>query len=399
MRGAGLALFLSVALALDGLTHFYLWNRLVAPLFALGSPPRLAATWALVALALVLPLGAIGSRVLAGHGSAFAWPAFAWMGLLFLLLVLLGAADALRGVLLAGARLAAFGASNDTAQGISAWLAASYWRVASPAALVVALAAGSIGMAAVRGTPAVKRVTIELPALPRGLEGFTIVQLTDLHLGEILGDAWLRGVVARVNELKPDLVAITGDLVDGSVQQLGPIVANLAALNARLGVFFVIGNHEYYSGVEEWTTELRRLGIRVLRNERVTVGEGDGRLEVAGVDDPSGARFGYAGGADVERALSGYNRERPLVLLSHQPRTIDEAALHGASLQLSGHTHGGQIWPFGYIVALTQPYLHGWAKHGGAQIYVSNGTGYWGPPMRLATPAEITFITLRPAAP
>ena len=252
---------------------------------------------------------------------------------------------------------------------------------------------------------AVKEVAVRLPRLPAGLDQLRVVQLTDVHIGPTLHGPWLRQVVAQVNALEPDIVAITGDLVDGSVASLREHVAPLRDLRARHGVYFVTGNHEYYAGVDEWLAEISRLGIRVLRNQHVTLTVGrDGagkpvEIDLAGVDDYHADRFpGH--GPDLPKALAGRDPQRPVILLAHQPIAVKEAATLGVDLQLSGHTHGGQIWPWRYLVYLQQPYVDGLHLLTGAagptQLYVSRGTGYWGPPMRLHAPAEITHLTLRP---
>jgi predicted MPP superfamily phosphohydrolase len=202
-----------------------------------------------------------------------------------------------------------------------------------------------------------------------------------------------------VNALGPDLVAITGDLVDGSVARLGPHVAPLGGIRSKYGTYFVTGNHEYYSGVVDWCAELARIGIRVLRNERVPIGhvsEGE-CFDLAGIDDHESRRFG--GESNVKRALEGRDPNREVVLLAHQPRAVFEADKHGVGLQLSGHTHGGQIWPWSYFVLLQQPVVAGLKRIGQTLVYVSCGTGYWGPPMRLRAPAEITHIVLESGAP
>jgi predicted MPP superfamily phosphohydrolase len=241
----------------------------------------------------------------------------------------------------------------------------------------------------------VRRVRVRLARLPRAQHGLTIVQITDLHVGPTIGREVVEDIVTRTNALTPDIVAITGDLVDGSVAELRAAVAPLANLRARHGVFFVTGNHEYFSGAEAWLNELPRLGIRVLGNERVSIGEGDASFDLGGIEDRSAHRYGgLSPEAALARALDGRDPKRELVLLAHQPRSMLDAAAFGVGLQISGHTHGGQIWPFGYLVRLQQGFFPGLHRHGDAQIYVSRGTGYWGPPMRLAEPAELTHLTL-----
>lgn len=256
------------------------------------------------------------------------------------------------------------------------------------------------GYALWQGTRAVsvKRLTVPLKKLPESLRGFRIVQLTDVHIGPTLDGNWLRKVVDKVNSLKPDVVAITGDLVDGTVSALGKQVAPLVDLKSKYGVYFVTGNHEYYSGVTEWLAELARLNIRALRNERVSLPPGaaaNAQLDLAGVDDAASGSFpGH--GPDVAAAMKDRDPAHPVVLLAHQPITISDAAKHGVDLQLSGHTHGGQLFPWGLFVRLQQPYIVGLHDHQGTKLYVSCGTGYWGPPMRLASTAEITEVTLVP---
>jgi predicted MPP superfamily phosphohydrolase len=273
-------------------------------------------------------------------------------------------------------------------------------RLAAATATAVSGALGAVALRAARGPVAVKRVEVELARLPEAHDGLRIVQITDIHVGPTIGRAFVEDVVRRVNARAPDLVAITGDLVDGSVRDIGEAVAPLADLRARHGVYFVTGNHEYFSGVGPWLGELARLGVRVLRNERVAIGAGADAFDLAGVDDYSAERYGGAPHTEaVARALAERDRARELVLLAHQPRSFAAAARFGVGLQLSGHTHGGQMWPFGLIVRLTQPFLAGLHRQGASQIYVSRGTGYWGPPMRLGAPAEITELILRRARP
>jgi predicted MPP superfamily phosphohydrolase len=242
---------------------------------------------------------------------------------------------------------------------------------------------------------AVRRVDVPLDRLSSELDGFTILHLSDLHLDLVHGKAWLDKVVERANGLGADLVAITGDLAEGSVAQYGQDAEAIGRLEAPHGVFFVTGNHEYFHDLRGWISFLQDRGIRVLRNEMVSVEVGSAGFDLAGVDDHDGGRLAADHGPDLDRALSDRNPDHPVVLLAHQPRVIAEAEGRGVDLVLSGHTHGGQIWPFSYLVYLQQPYVRGLIRHGRAHLYVSSGTGFWGPPMRLGTTAEMALIRLR----
>jgi predicted MPP superfamily phosphohydrolase len=379
-------IFLLVAGGLFSALHRYVWARLIRDP---ELPPKVArpATIALVVMAtlliLALPITRFLPRSAAGPVAVVVW---GWLGLLFLTVVALAATDLVRfGVALA---------ERVRAEEPDPRRRVALRRTLAALAGVVAAGASGVATAAALGPVEVKRVRVPLRRLPKALDGLSIVQLTDVHIGPTLGRKFLEPVVAKVNGLSPDVIVITGDLVDGSVEELREHVAPLAALRAVHGVFFVTGNHEYYSGVTEWVAELARLGIRVLRNERVEIGRDGHGFDLAGVDDWTAHQFGRGHGADLARALEGRDPNRELVLLAHQPKAIDEAAKLGVGLQLSGHTHGGQIWPFGALVTLQQPYVAGLHRHGESWIYVSRGTGFWGPPMRLAAPAEITHVQL-----
>lgn len=243
----------------------------------------------------------------------------------------------------------------------------------------------------------IKPLTIHLKRLPESFNGFKIIQITDLHIGSLIKGPWLQEIVDKINALNPDLIVITGDLVDGSLEDLKHHVTPLRDLKASAGVYFVTGNHEYYSGVEAWCSYISHLGVRVLRNTHVSIMNSQGdSFDLAGVDD-WGSRYLPEGGASLPKALEGRDSQKTLILLAHQPMAIYEAATRGGDLQLSGHTHNGQIWPFTYLVYLQQPYTKGLYRHKETQtqIYVSPGTGFWGPPMRLGSVAEITHITLQ----
>jgi predicted MPP superfamily phosphohydrolase len=206
----------------------------------------------------------------------------------------------------------------------------------------------------------------------------------------------VRRVVAAVNSLKPDIIALTGDLVDGSVPLLAADVAPLADLRAGIGVYAVTGNHEYYSGADAWVAEFRRLGMDVLMNQHRLIRRGGALLVIAGVTDFSAGRFDAGQASHPAGAVLDAPRDAGArILLAHQPRSAADAAQAGFDLQLSGHTHGGQFWPWPYFVSLQQPYVAGLHRMGNLQVYVSRGTGYWGPPMRLGARSEITRLRIR----
>jgi hypothetical protein len=368
-------------------THYYIWARLIRDA---NLPPPWASVGAsaVVSLGLLVIAGMMLRRAPRTVVSPLMWVAYTWLGLMFLLIVLLAGADALRGLASVWSRLRSSPPEDPERRIVIArWLSA---LVGLGAALL-----GAIGAVNALRAVAVKHVKIELKKLPASASGYRIALLSDVHVGPTIGKAFIEEIVRRVNALEPDLVAIAGDLIDGSVAELGPLVTPLAELHAKDGVFFITGNHEYYSGVDEWLAFLPTLGIRVLVNERVSIG-GEGGFDLAGVEDLSAQGFG-GHRADLPRALEGRDPSRALVLLAHQPKAIVEAERLGVDLQLSGHTHGGQIFPWMYAVVLDQPYVAGLHDHGNAKIYVSCGTGYWGPPMRLGAPAEITHIELRAA--
>jgi predicted MPP superfamily phosphohydrolase len=261
---------------------------------------------------------------------------------------------------------------------------------------IVAAAALSTGygIAEAKQTPQVKRVPIKIEHLPPELDGFRIVQITDIHVDSTLRRAAVEEIVAVVNTLDADIVALTGDLVDGSVTQLGHDVAPLKQVNAVSGNFFVTGNHEYYSGVIEWIEEVRRLGFTVLMNEHVVIARGRARLLLAGVTDYRGGNFLASHRSDPQKAINGAPPADVKILLAHQPKNIFDAAKAGYNLQISGHTHGGQFFPWNLLIGFAQPYVSGLHTHQNTRIYVSRGTGYWGPPLRVGSPSEITLITL-----
>lgn len=379
-------LFFAVALSLIGAVHYYIWARLVRDM-ALPLWAHRGLTLLVLALCLSIPLTFwFGRRLPLDSTRPLMLLAFGWLGMVFLLLVVLGMSELLRAGIGVWARFASDLPPDDPQRRLT---------LSRMVGGSVALVSGGLGaLATHQGLTrlVVKQVKVALPRFPTSLNGFSIVQISDVHVGPTIRRQFIERIVERVNALKPDLIAITGDLVDGSVEQLAKHIAPLADLNATHGVFFVTGNHEYYSGVEAWCSELRRIGIQVLQNERVQIGDGAHSFDLAGVDDYSAGRFGQ--GPSLQRALEGRDPEREVVLLAHQPRAVFEASEAGVGLQLSGHTHGGQIWPWNIFVRLQQPVVSGLERFGNTLVYVSNGTGYWGPPMRLGAPAEITRLEL-----
>jgi hypothetical protein len=286
---------------------------------------------------------------------------------------------------------------------LAAWLASlaapvareAIARASAVAVPVLAIAVTLFGYWNARRTAGVVTVRVPLAGLPAPLQGFTIVQISDIHVGPTIRARYVEAIVEAVNRLKPDLVAITGDLVDGSVAELGEQVAPLRRLVSRHGTFFVTGNHEYYSGAAPWIAELERLGIKVLHNEHVVIERAGAKLVLAGVPDYGAGHFDQSHRSDPQAALAGAPaRAAVKVLLAHQPRTAPAAAQAGFDLQLSGHTHGGQFLPWTFFVRLQQPFTAGLHRLGRMWVYVSRGTGYWGPPKRLGAPSEITEIKL-----
>jgi predicted MPP superfamily phosphohydrolase len=434
-------LVLVVVLGLLGTVHWYVWRRLVRDLTRPRSAARRVGTVVLVAL----PLTSVGALASGRGGAPFvmerilAWPGFLWLALLLYVTLALVATEPLRPLL----RRALARKATGTAEGAEAAQAPVpvtvpagpaeaptpvsaptdaepvtdatspapmspapatpapatsapdlsrrlfVNRVVSTSALAVAAGTVGYGTYGVLRGPRVKRVTVPLAKLPRAAHGYRIAVVSDIHLGPILGRAHTQRIVDTINATQPDLVAVVGDLVDGSVANLGPAAEPLARLTARDGSFFVTGNHEYFSGADAWVDHVRELGLHPLRNDRVEIGAG---FDLAGVDDVAGESHGQ--GPDFVKALGDRDRARTAVLLAHQPIVIDDAVRHGVDLQLSGHTHGGQLWPGNLIAELANPTVAGLERYGDTQLYVTRGAGAWGPPVRVGAPSDITVVEL-----
>jgi predicted MPP superfamily phosphohydrolase len=366
------------------LLHAYVALRLMP---SLAGWPAAASVFGvlLAASALLLPLSLIGRNLRwPGGRAALAWSGMLAMGLFSSLLVLTLLRDVL---LLTSSAFAALWPGVLPVEDIGL---ATAWAVLAAAAMATVLGAWNA-----RRTAAVVRVDVPVPGLPAALHGFTIAQISDIHVGPTIRGGYLQAIVDRVNRLEADMVAVTGDLVDGSVAELAPHVEPLAALRSRHGTFFVTGNHEYYSGAHAWIAELRRLDVRVLLNEHVVLRHEGSDVVVAGVTDHGAHHFDIGHRSDPRASVLGAPLGAALrLLLAHQPRSALAAVGLGFHLQLSGHTHGGQFWPWNLFVRLQQPFTAGLHRLQDLRIYISRGTGYWGPPKRFGAPSEITHLRM-----
>jgi uncharacterized protein len=262
------------------------------------------------------------------------------------------------------------------------------------AVLVLTGLVSVIGVVNARRLAAVVHVQIPIPDLPSALDGFTIVQLSDIHVGPTIKRGYLNAIVERVNSLNADVVTITGDVIDGSVERLRPHVAPLADLRSRHGTYCVTGNHEYYHGVDAWVAEWRRLGLHVLLNQNVVLPHDGDSVLIGGVTDYGAHHYDAAHRSDPVAAAQTGTPVALKILLAHQPRSAAVAADAGFDLQLSGHTHGGQFLPWNFFVTLQQPFVAGLKRFDALWVYTSRGTGYWGPPLRFLAPSEITRLRL-----
>lgn len=370
-----------ILLGVLGALHVYIGLRLL-PVVPLGVPGRVIGVLLLAASCVLIPLGLMARSMQDRSSGAerLVLTALVAMGLFSSLFVF----TLLRDVALTIAGLLTPVAATEQVQRLSAWLV-----------IGMAVFATLVGYINARRVARVVHVDVPIANLPPALHGFSIAQISDVHVGPTIRRNHVEAIVAAVNQLEADAIAITGDLVDGSVLELASHVAPLAQLRAKYGAFFVTGNHEYYSGERAWTNELRRLGLRVLMNEHVVLDHGDAKLVIAGVTDYSAHHFDPVNRSDPAAALADAPADvGAKILLAHQPRSASQAAAAGFDLQLSGHTHGGQFWPWNFFVRFQQPFTAGLDRLGALWIYTSRGTGYWGPPKRFGAPSEITRIRL-----
>ncbi|MDQ4038449.1 MAG: metallophosphoesterase [Actinomycetota bacterium] len=443
MSVLGLVVFVALLLTVLGLMNYYIWRRVVRSTTRPGSRGRRIGTWLIVVAFLATGIAQVASRLVSPEvARPLAWVGFGWLGVAFYFFLFLLLGELVRLAL----RIFGVGRRKPVIDAAaSAEAAAAMRQESTVAAVAVAAAAApaSGGPGAVRTTPAdptsgsslaenerevnrrlflarsialgagvaaagvggygitraladpvVRRVPVQIAGLDPRLAGFRIALFSDAHLGSIRRRAAMEKLVDTVNGAEPDMVAVLGDLIDGSVAELGGDVAPMAGLQSPHGTYFVTGNHEYYSGAPEWIGYLPDLGVRVLRNERLAIERDGAAFDLAGVNDINGEDFDDP--PDFDQALGGRRADRPVVLLVHQPVNVDLAVDYGVDLQLSGHTHGGQLWPFHYIIAAQQGALSGLSRIKETQLYVTSGAGFWGPPMRVGADPEIVVIELQP---
>jgi len=366
------------------LLNAYIGWRLLPELSA-GSPAFAVTLAWLVAAAVLAPVGMFARRINRQPlADRLAWAGLLAMGSFSSLLVL----TVLRDAALAVGWIVNAVAGDGTAL-------ADFRHYSAAGVPLLALAFTLVGLLNARRRPRVRTVKVPIADLPEGLQDFTIVQISDLHVGPTIKRPYVDAVVDAVNRVGADLIAVTGDLVDGSVRELAHHTEPLSRLSARHGTYFVTGNHEYYSGVRHWLAEIRRLGMRVLMNEHVVLHHAGAKLVVAGVSDYGAQHFDPSHRSDPAAAIAGAPPDGLVkLLLAHQPRSAFAAEPAGFHLQLSGHTHGGQFFPWNFFVRFQQPFTAGLHRLGALWVYTSRGTGYWGPPKRLGAPSEITRLKL-----
>ncbi len=392
------------------LLHGYLWWRLVRGTTQPG-PLRRRLTVLTVVLGLLPVLAITLRRTLPLDVAApVDWIAYCWLGVAFYAFVALVALEPVRlvarlwlrsrtrEVVPSGAAPARGDVVAGPDDGDRTPLPRRVFLARSLAVTAGAVALGTAGTGVyfANSPPGVRRVPVTLAGLDPALDGLRIVTFADGHLSATYRGRRFERLVELVNAQRPDVVAIVGDLVDAGVDELREEIAPLADLVSEQGVYFVTGNHEYFTDTRAWERHLPTLGVDVLRNERVPISRGGASFDLAGIDDRTAAMSGVPGhGADLDAALDGRDDATPVVLLAHQPYMVDQARAAGVDLQLSGHTHGGQLWPFDYLIMLDQPTVEGLSRHGNTQLYVTSGAGYWGPPMRIGARPEVTVVELR----
>ncbi len=390
-------LFFSVWFTVLGAACWYVGRRIIRPAGLRGVPR--AAAWSVVAVVLLLPavpflffLGGAEGVLL----DRFSAAGYAVMGFFSLVFFAIAGRDIL---VLAGRGIRRLMPRPSAERSPEVDRERRRFIIHASNLGILGLAAGATGYGfrEAHGRAEIEEVEMPVSGLPEEFVGFRIAQFSDLHVGPTIKRGFVERVVEQVLGVRADLIAFTGDLVDGSVSWLRDDVAPLSALQAPYGVYFVTGNHEYYSGAGAWVREADRLGFDVLMNEHRVLRKGGGGLVLAGVTDYGAGEFLAAHRSDAAAAARGAPSGLPKILLAHQPRSVHAAEETGFDVQLSGHTHGGQFFPWNHLATLSQPYIKGLHRHGRVWVYVNRGTAYWGPPLRLLNPPEITVVTLRRA--
>lgn len=383
-------MFIVVVALVVAALHVYPWKRIVVDGTARGTRARTAGNVAFVLLPLVTITGlATGTSIDPAVAQWFAWPGYLWLAVFFYLVLVLLVLEIPRLALRRWVRAD----ETDPRPGLSRRTLLT--RGTAVAAGTVAVGITGYGVSVAMGPPTVTHVPMRVRRLDPRLTGFRIALISDVHIGPIIGRSYVQRIVDLVNDQQPDLVAIAGDLVDGTVDDLADAAAPIAGLRSTHGTFFVTGNHEYYAGYRRWVDHLPRLGVRALRNEHVDIRRDGAAFQLAGINDHTAYQFQDPG--DIEAAVRGRDPEQALVMLAHQPRDVDAAARHGVDLLLAGHTHGGQLSPFEMLVDLQQGAVAGAYTVGETRMYVTRGAGFWGPPVRVGAPPDISVVELRPA--
>jgi predicted MPP superfamily phosphohydrolase len=382
-------IFFSIISLITALSHWYVGGRIIHLMQLQGGSRWFA--WALVALLAIL-MFAGPSLQRAPHNifvDVILWSGFLWMGFFWLLFCGIVVSDLL-GLVFQGLH------KIPGLSGVPVLGEINRSRILSFLLPILGIT-GVWSVYQALSAPKIHEVTVAIPDLPQEFEGYRIAHITDTHLGPLLRRSWTQSLVQRVDSAQADLVVHTGDLVDGSVQALRPYAEPLMPLRGKDGAIFVTGNHESYSGPKDWSTEVSRWGWTVLLNQSHVIQRGQARLVIGGVTDEKEGQFLPERECDPPKAFANTpNDENSVrILLAHQPKSALRAQGLNIDLQLSGHTHGGQIWPFNYLVLLQQPMVSGLAKVGDIQVFTSNGTGFWGPPLRLGASPEVPILVLK----
>jgi predicted MPP superfamily phosphohydrolase len=377
----GYLIFLAILILLLTAIHLYLWQRLVRDVTGRLRWRRLAGIGLLGAMALILVTVLLQPAPSRALSVVLWWTGYLWLGVMFYLLVVLLVLEL---PVLAASRLPRRADPSRR-------------RLLRQGAAIVAGAAAvgvsGYGVSRAYRPPRVTRLVVPLARLDRRADGLRVAVVADIHVSPIWGAGRVERVVEIVNSLDADLITVVGDMTSAEVGEVRRAAAPLRGMRSRYGAFFVTGNHEYYNGYEEWIEAADELGLRVLRNERLEIAHRGGVIDLAGVNDREGS--GYGDPPDYRAALADRDPSRPVVLMAHQPVQVHEAARYGVDLQVSGHTHGGQVYPFDYLVRIEQPVVSGLSEVDGTLVYVTNGAGFWGPPMRVGADPDVTLLELR----